>query len=86
MGLFNRRKAAPDEVIDLRLPTATGAQWGSPLPCQSCGGRGYLDHIDPYREIMYIHCTQCMSRYEVSKAELDLRDTDSASSGKPKRS
>ena len=30
-----------------------------------CSGRGYLDHIDPFKEVMYLHCTRCCGeRYE----------------------
>jgi hypothetical protein len=71
MGLL-RRNREPQVVIDLREPAAAPApQWGSPLPCPSCGGRGYLDHIDPFREVMYLHCTECYEKYDVSKASLD---------------
>lgn len=70
MALFNRKKEAPSEVIDLREPAPLRPQWGSPVPCPQCSGRGYLDHIDPYREVMYQHCTECLAKYEVSRAEL----------------
>ena len=70
MGLLRRR--APEVVIDLREPKAKPAPlWGSPMPCPSCSGRGYLDHIDPFKEIMYLHCTDCLTKYEISKAALD---------------
>jgi len=77
MGLFKRSRAGdePTTVIDLRepapVPAAVVPQWGSPLPCPECHGRGYLDHIDPYREIMFLHCTVCLERYAVTKADLD---------------
>lgn len=78
MGLL-RRKGVPEPVIDLREPeevvTPPKPVWGSPVPCPSCGGRGYLDHIDPYREIMYQHCIECFTKYEIAKAELE---TDTA--------
>lgn len=73
MGLF-RKKQVPDQVIDLREQAPAPAprpQWGSPVPCPECSGRGYLDHIDPFKEIMYLHCTACSHRYEVTKADLD---------------
>jgi hypothetical protein len=73
MGLLNRRRE-PEVIIDLREPKsahASARQWGSPVPCPECSGRGYLDHIDPFKEVMYLHCTQCTARYEVAKAELD---------------
>jgi hypothetical protein len=72
MGLFSRKKAGAPEVIDLREPQATKPQWGSPVPCPSCQGRGYLDHIDPYKEIMFLHCTECGTKYEVTKAQIEL--------------
>lgn len=75
MGLLRRKKAAhPPHVIDLREPAAGPAvrpKWGSPVPCPECSGRGYLDHIDPFREIMYLHCTRCEAKYQLSKAEIE---------------
>src|SRR4051794_30693070 len=76
MALFSRKKTEPDTTIDLREPAPAPAptpppQWGSPVPCPSCEGRGYLDHIDPFKEIMYLHCIECFSKYEVSKADID---------------
>jgi len=79
MGLFSRKEDEAPQVIDLREPALTKAQWGSPVPCPSCRGRGYLDHIDPFREVMFIHCTECSSRYEVSRAELGANATTDAS-------
>ena len=70
MGLL-RKHRAPDVVIDLRDPVLAPPQWGSPMPCPSCSGRGYLDHIDPFKEIMYLHCTACFSKYDVSRADLE---------------
>ena len=77
MGLFSRKKLEVDHVIDLREP-APGPMWGSPLPCPECSGRGYLDHIDPYREIMFIHCTQCSAKYEVARADMGLEASTEA--------
>jgi hypothetical protein len=70
MGLL-RKHRAPDVVIDLREPAPAPPQWGSPMPCPSCSGRGYLDHIDPFKEIMYLHCTQCYAKYDVTRADLE---------------
>lgn len=78
MALFGRKKAAAPEVIDLREEPVAKPQWGSPVPCPSCQGRGYLDHIDPYKEIMFLHCTQCGYKYELTKAELDTGDSSEA--------
>ncbi len=69
MGLLRRKREA-DVVIDLRELAAAPPLWGSPVPCPECSGRGYLDHIDPFKEVMYLHCTSCMNHYEVTKAEL----------------
>ncbi|MEX2292385.1 MAG: hypothetical protein WD691_01255 [Acidimicrobiales bacterium] len=69
-----RRAPEPTAVIDLReqepVPPAA-PQWGSPVPCPECAGRGYLDHIDPYKELMYLHCTSCGERFTVAKADLE---------------
>jgi hypothetical protein len=70
MGLFSRKKPEAPGVIDLREPAATKPQWGSPVPCPACNGRGYLDHIDPFKGIMFLHCTECANRYEVTKADI----------------
>ena len=70
MGLFNRKKSEPQQVIDLRDPTPSKPKWGSPVPCPDCGGRGYLDHIDPYRDLMHLHCIECLARYDVSRADM----------------
>lgn len=69
MGLFNRKKQ-PEVVIDLREPAPSKPRWGSPVPCPECAGRGYLDHIDPFRDVMYMHCTQCFHKYELARADL----------------
>jgi hypothetical protein len=71
MGLFSRKKDEVTHIIDLREPAPSRARWGSPVPCPECSGRGYLDHIDPYREVMFMHCTQCDARYELAKADLE---------------
>jgi len=77
MGFLNRKRS-PEIVIDLReqaRPRQSRPAWGSPVPCPECAGRGYLDHIDPYDEVMYLHCTQCSLRYERSKADLETVDS-----------
>jgi hypothetical protein len=76
MGIFTRKKAEP--VIDLREPEPDKPRWGSPIPCPECDGRGYLDHIDPYREVMFMHCTACFHKYEAARADMDLDATTEA--------
>lgn len=73
MGWFRKQRDPLEstEVIDLRDPVPPGHRWGSPLPCPDCDGRGYLDHIDPFRDLMYMHCTGCQLRYVVAKEDLD---------------
>ena len=78
MALFSRKKAVAEEVIDLREAEPAKPQWGSPVPCPSCSGRGYLDHIDPYKEIMFLHCTECGNKYELTKAEFGIDDSSDA--------
>jgi len=74
MALFNRKPAAP-EVIDLR-DRMSKPKWGSPVPCPECNGRGYLDHIDPFREVMSLHCTECLARYQVARADMAADSPD----------
>jgi hypothetical protein len=71
MGLFSRKKDEPTQVIDLRDPAPAKPMFGSPVPCPECSGRGYLDHIDPYREVMFLHCTQCYAKYQVARADME---------------
>jgi hypothetical protein len=81
MALFSRKKAdVPPEVIDLREPEPEPPvlRWGSPIPCTSCEGRGYLDHIDPFKGVMFMHCTVCGHRYELTKAEIGEDDQSDA--------
>ena len=75
MGLFSRNKDEASPVIDLREPEPaeperTKPVWGSPVPCPECSGRGYLDHIDPFREVMFMHCTDCYAKYEMTRGEM----------------
>jgi hypothetical protein len=70
MALFGRKKQEAPQVIDLREPEAVKPLWGSPMPCPECSGRGYLDHIDPFREVMFMHCTQCYAKYEVARVDM----------------
>jgi hypothetical protein len=71
MGLFGRKRKDADRLIDLRDAAMPRHSWGSPSPCPQCDGRGYLDHIDPFKEIMYLHCTVCGAKYEITKAETE---------------
>lgn len=68
MALFSRKKTPA--VIDLREPVDAQPQWGSPVRCPACNGRGFLDHIDPYKGVMFLHCIECANKYEVTKGDL----------------
>jgi hypothetical protein len=84
MGLFERlqakekaQEADKEDLIDLTergqtppAPTAHRQKWGRPGPCPSCGGDGFLDHIDMIDRIMYQHCTDCLKKWQVTEAEL----------------
>jgi hypothetical protein len=71
MGLFGRKDQPADPVIDLTQAKAAPAlEFGYPTPCPECGGPGYLDHIDPYKRVMYEHCPACFTRYEVTEEQL----------------
>jgi hypothetical protein len=80
MGLRERLEAAKrargeaaesDNVIDLDAAAAARPkeEWGRPGRCPSCGGRGYLDHIDMVDRIMYQHCTECGNKWQVRQTE-----------------
>jgi hypothetical protein len=75
MGLFSRKKDEVTHIIDLRDKAPAEPRWGSPVPCPECSGRGYLDHIDPYRDVMFMHCTQCYAKYELAKADLERAES-----------
>jgi uncharacterized protein (DUF983 family) len=74
MGLLRRSKQT-DHVIDLtaleRKAPATPIQFGLPTSCPECGHSGYLDHIDPFREVMYQHCPSCWHKWELSRSEVE---------------
>ena len=75
MGFFAKKKQAEPAVIDLRdkeeEPAArpSGPTWGMPSPCPACGEPGYLDHINPHRRIMEMHCPTCFSAWTIAEAE-----------------
>jgi hypothetical protein len=71
LGLFSRKKTETTPVIDLREPVPSKPKWGSPVPCPACRGRGYLDRIDPHREVMFLHCIECFTKYEVARADTE---------------
>ncbi len=73
MALFGKKKDPAPKVIDLRESASAqhAPQWGSPVPCPTCSGRGYLDHIDPFKEIMYLHCVDCYAKYEFTRAQME---------------
>lgn len=71
MGLFSRR--AEPNVIDLRDHAGRKGlvfQFGFPTRCPQCDGRGYLDHIDPHRNVQTEHCTECGFRWQTTEAEV----------------
>jgi formate dehydrogenase maturation protein FdhE len=74
MGLF--RKKDKDQVIDLRdsvlaaQRVAMPFEFGFPTKCPACGGRGYLDHIDPFKRVQFEHCPQCLTKWERSEDQV----------------
>lgn len=74
MGIF-RRQRTRDRVIDLRDPRVprpvAERTWGLPMRCPECHQPGYLDSIDPAREVMFQHCPSCWARWSTSRAEID---------------
>jgi hypothetical protein len=72
VGIFRRSKPEP-QVIDLTVleRTPPGVQFGMPSACPECGHAGYLDHIDPFREVMYQHCPSCFHKWDISRADVE---------------
>jgi uncharacterized protein (DUF983 family) len=73
MGLFGKKKPELVDLtdhIDLTEPTPSPVVFGLPMKCPECGDHGYLDHIDPYKRIMYQHCPSCFAKWEVAEADL----------------
>ena len=77
MGLFSKKRNPVvidlrDHVVDAqrRVSKAVPFEFGFPTKCPSCGGRGYLDHIDPYRRIQYEHCPTDFTKWEHSEDEV----------------
>lgn len=71
MGLFSKKQQPP--VIDLREQAKSKPApyaFGFPTRCPSCGDRGYLDHIDPYKRVQYEHCPACFTKWELAEDEL----------------
>ena len=70
MGLFKHKKP---EVIDLREaanpPRRIVYEFGFPTQCPSCGERGYLDHIDPFKHIQFEHCPVCFAKWEYAESD-----------------
>lgn len=67
----------PEAVVDLRDSTLAAAaqrgsifEFGFPTTCPACSGRGYLDHIDPFRRVQFEHCTTCFTKWETTEDEL----------------
>ncbi len=73
MRLFRSRSSDSPEVVDLRTSAEgpSGPPWGSPSNCPYCHGRGYLDHVDLFDEIMYLHCTACEEKFVLTRAQTD---------------
>ena len=72
MGLFSK-KPSPS-VIDLRDHAAAKPApflFGFPTRCPSCGDRGYLDHIDPFKKKQYEHCPVCLTKWELLEDEIN---------------
>ena len=71
MGLFKHKQPA---VVDLREvarpPKKILFEFGFPTRCPSCGERGYLDHIDPFKRIQYEHCPACFTKWEQTEADI----------------
>jgi hypothetical protein len=70
VGLFSKKPQQP--VIDLREQPAKAAPFlfGYPTRCPSCGERGYLDHIDPFKNKQYEHCPSCSTKWELLEDEI----------------
>ena len=74
MGLFGKKQQP--EVVDLRdeidlTETAPSpVLFGLPMKCPECGEPGYLDHIDPYKRVMFQHCPSCFAKWEVAESDL----------------
>lgn len=71
MGLFSKKKSESidlTEKIDLRTPAAF--EFGFPTRCPSCGDRGFLDHIDPFKRVQYEHCKGCGEKWQLAEEEV----------------
>ena len=72
MGLFSKKQ--PQQVIDLREQEPAKPApflFGYPTRCPSCGERGYLDHIDPFKHKQYEHCPVCLTKWELAEDEIN---------------
>jgi hypothetical protein len=75
MGLFKRKEQREQDIIDLRDKVLAQRprmpfEFGFPTKCPSCQGRGYVDHIDPFRRTQFEHCTMCGLKWDTSEDEV----------------
>ena len=73
MGLFKRSVEPGIDLrvkVDLREPTAAPFEFGFPTRCPSCGGRGYIDHIDPHEREQFEHCPSCFTKWRQTEDEV----------------
>ena len=59
MGLFSKKQPTghrPPGPVLAAGAAAAPFEFGFPTRCPACGGRGYLDHIDPFKRVQYEHC------------------------------
>ena len=59
-------------VIDLAGAEGTDPQWGSPCPAPPATGVATSTTSIPFKEIMFLHCTECAHKYEITKAEIGI--------------
>jgi hypothetical protein len=60
---FRIRLAAAVPAGDTEQATADDANSHGPQRCPSCGGLGYLDHIDLGHHVQSEHCQKCGERW-----------------------
>jgi hypothetical protein len=73
MALF--RRPAPKPIQSPPSPPPR-TRLGEPGTCPSCGGQGFLDHIDLTHDRQTQHCKSCGHRWVISLSGTDSDPLD----------
>jgi hypothetical protein len=76
MALFRRPPPKAAQTRATQPPRPAPTRLGEPGTCPSCGGQGFLDHIDLVRHPQTQHCKSCGHRWIISPSGTDSEALD----------